>query len=112
MKAIDPGELNKRIEIFTRGNTGVDTAGFPLCVETMVRKCFAKVSRTSITEISNSQGDWKAERLRFLVRYTPVEINRTMYVRYRSAVYEIEYVNNYGDSDQYVEISAVRTVKS
>ena len=46
------------------------------------------------------------ERCRFLIRYTPKEITNDMFVLYRGKYYQIEYANNYGDSDEYIEIMA------
>lgn len=43
---------------------------------------------------------------RFLIRYTSTAISRKMLVLYRGDRYEITYINDYGDSHEFMEIIA------
>ena len=45
-------------------------------------------------------------KVRFLIRSGHTAISRKDRVRYNGADYEIEYVNNYGDSGEYTELIA------
>ena len=93
---IDPGELNKRITIL-RITGQKDAAGYlvggPQLVP--VRECWAKFTRTSGTEKEKHNADLTEIRVRFLIRTPP---------KYRGDLYEIEYVNDYGDEGQYTEL--------
>ena len=53
---------------------------------------------------SKAGADFGEVRVRFLIRYTRKPIDRKMFVRYRGKDYEIEYINDYGDSHQYMEL--------
>lgn len=105
---VDAGELNKRIKILRRTET-VDTAGYPAppTEPEVVHTCWAKFSQTSGTEKVKSNADFGEERVRFLIRYTPKKIDRKMFVLYRGSRYEIQYVNDYGDAHQYIELWCV-----
>jgi SPP1 family predicted phage head-tail adaptor len=103
---INPGELNKKISIYSKSN-GIDSGGFPTNTETLVLSCWAKITRTSGTEIIKANADFADVKIRFLIRYPKAAITREMIVRY-GVDYEIEYVNDYGDAHEYVEIVASR----
>lgn len=103
---INPGELNKKIRIILF-ETIKDAKGFDKDkTENIVREPWAKVTRVSASEVMKSSTEINLERCRFLVRYTPTEITNKMFVLYGGKYYQIEYVNNYGDSNEYVEIMA------
>lgn len=101
---VNPGELNKKIKIVmiekTKDKDGFDAEK----VERVIREPWAKVTRVSVSAVMNSSTEIKLERCRFLVRYTPAEITNKMFVVYKSKYYKIEYANNYGDSNEYIEI--------
>ena len=101
---INPGELNKKIQIMLEENTGQDEDGFPTNTEKVVRSCHAKVSYTSGKEIIQAGSEFSQAKKRFLVRYTPKEITTAMFVRYAGKDHNIVYVNPYGDSKEYLEI--------
>jgi SPP1 family predicted phage head-tail adaptor len=103
---IDPGELNKKISIYSKPS-GKDADGFSSGSLSLVLSCWAKVTRTSGTEIVKSGADLADIKTRFLIRYPKASITRKMVVRY-GVDYEIEYVNDYGDSHEYIEIIASR----
>lgn len=101
---VNPGELNKKIQIIKfieeKNENGFVKEKKPL----VVRSTRAKVTRTSIKEGAVAGREATEMKCRFLVRYTPTEISRDMFVLYKGTYYEIEYTNNYGDSNEYIEI--------
>lgn len=100
---INPGELNKKIQIIKKEETQNEN-GFPVLADKVVRTCFAKYSNTSGTEILKAGTEFSSAKARFLVRYSLAEIDADMFVRYVGKDYNIEYVNPYGDSREYLEI--------
>lgn len=102
---VNPGELDKQIQIIQMVSEGTDKDGFPLPLEEkVIRKCWAKVSNTSGTEIIKVNSEFSEAKKRFLIRYTETEINTDMFVRYNGKDHDIKYVNPYGDSKEYMEI--------
>lgn len=89
---VNAGELNKRIQIFRKGE------------EQPAHSCWAKFSQTSGSTVQKAEADWGEVKVRFLIRYTKKDLDRKMFVRYAGADYEIEYINGYGDNRQYIEI--------
>lgn len=101
---VNPGELNKRIEIVTFEDPEKNKRGFSERKEIVVRKTYAKVTRTKISELMKAEREINVTKCRFLVRYSKKEIAHGMFVKYQGKYYKIEYVNNYGDSNEYIEI--------
>lgn len=102
---VNPGELNKKIQIVLKKSEGTNQNGFPLPpVEKVIRTCCAKVTNTSGSEIIKANSEFSDTKKRFLVRYSIVDINTDMIVRYKSKDYDIEYINPYGDNKEYLEI--------
>lgn len=103
---INPGELNKKIKII-RVDIIKDEEGFEKeKIENVIRTPWAKVTRVSASEAMKTSTEINLDRCRFLVRYTSEEITNKMFILYCSKYYQIEYVNNYGDSNEYMEIMA------
>ena len=100
---INPGKLNKKIRI-VRFIGNEDPDGFDTCAEEVVRTCYAGVSNTSGTEIIRANAEFAEAKKRFLIRASGTEINTNMYVRYRGGLYNITYINNYSDDNEYLEI--------
>lgn len=100
---VNPGELDKRIQIINKAQE-MDADGYCTETETVVHSCFAKFSQTSGSELVKNNADFANLKVRFLIRYTSKTISRKMLVRYGGEDYEIEYLNGYGDSKEYVEI--------
>lgn len=101
---VNPGELNKKIKIVMIENVK-SAAGFKEDKkETVVREPYAKVTKTSIKEALRDGSEMAITKCRFLVRYTDVEITNKMFVKYNGLYYHIEYVNDYGDGHEYIEI--------
>lgn len=104
---VNAGELNQRIEIVRRVRE-TDADGFEATREEVVRTAYARFSQVSGTEIIRAGADFGRVNVRFLIRWAKTPIDRKMFVRYRGESYEIEYVNNYGDSGQYTELWCVK----
>lgn len=100
---VNAGALNKRIQIL-RVQTVKDADGYERRTETVVRSPWAQFSRTSGTEALRSGADMGETRARFVIRAGGAAISRKDRVRYHGADYEVEYVNEYGDSGEYVEL--------
>lgn len=100
---VNPGELNKKIQIIKKEETQNEN-GFPIPADKVVRTCFAKYSNTSGTEIMKAGTEFSSAKMRFLVRYSYIELNTDMFVRYAGKDYNIEYINPYGDNREYIEI--------
>ena len=69
-----------------------------------VRVAMIRGSFCSGTTLVKAGADFAEERVRFLIRYTAREITTKMYVRYRGSRYDIEYVNDYGDGHEFMEL--------
>lgn len=102
---VNAGELDRRIEILLPTETRND-GGYlsPETTPRLIHRCWAKFSQTSGTTLVKAGADFAEERVRFLIRYTAREITTKMYVRYRGSRYDIEYVNDYGDGHEFMEL--------
>lgn len=100
---VNAGKLNKRVEI-VRISTSPDADGYAAPTETVIRRPWAQFSRISGTETLRQGADMGDVKVRFLVRFGHTAISRKDRVRYSGADYEIEYVNDYGDSGEYTEL--------
>jgi SPP1 family predicted phage head-tail adaptor len=102
---VNPGELNKKIQIIQTVSAGTNKNGFSLPPEEkVIRQCFARVSNTRGSEIVKANSEFSEAKKRFLVRYTDTEINTDMVVRYNGKDHDIKYINPYGDGKEYMEI--------
>lgn len=101
---VNPGELNKKIAIVLPAKEK-NTAGFKQNKEEeVIRKPYAKVTRTSIKEALQDGNEVAIAKCRFLIRYTDIPITNKMFIKYNGLYYHIEYVNDYNDSHEYMEI--------
>ena len=101
---INPGELNKKIQIISV-NSGVDGEGYPVeGAESIVRNCRAKVTNVSGTEVVKSNAEFATIRKRFLIRAGKSEINTGMFIKYQGKKRNIRYINEYADDGKYVEL--------
>ncbi len=103
---VNPGELNRKIKIIKFDKEKDKDSFCSRREETIVRKAWAKVTRVSASEVMRAEREINLTRCRFLVRYSPKQITHNMFVLYAGIYYQIEYVNNYGDSNEYIEIMA------
>ena len=100
---VNAGKLNKRIEII-QIEKELDRDGYETVKETVVRRPWAQFSQTSGTELAKANADMSEVMVRFLIRWSSTPMSRKMVVRYAGDDYEIEYINGYGDSREYVEL--------
>lgn len=100
---INIGELNKRIKIVSVTTTRYDE-GFPINTETVIYECWAKVTQTSGTELIKANAEFSDVSTRFLIRYTPKQIDTDMKIIFQGKNYDIVYVNNYEFSNEFIEI--------
>lgn len=105
---INPGKLTKRITIFKKPNKQ-DAEGFVENGREIVRECYASFKRLSGNEKLQAGVDMAEEKVRFLCRYSPVEITPRMFIEYKGDIYNIIFVNDYNDAHQYIEIQATRS---
>lgn len=132
---INPGEFKHTIYIFER-NLIKDEHGFPLnepltyeevekyiyeffkqfsydnvnANDTLIIKAKARINSVSGTEIIKSNASFENAKKRFLIRYIKKcdKITTDMYVLHNKKIYSVKYVNNYNESNNYVEILAER----
>lgn len=100
---VNAGELNKRIKII-KVTKSKDKDGYETVTETVVRAPWAKFSQTSGTELVKADADMSEVKARFMIRWSRTKLSRKMIVRYGGNDYQIEYINPYGDSKEYVEL--------
>ena len=100
---IDAGKLNKHIQI-VRVEQIRDSDGYYVGKETVIREPWAQFSQTSGTELIRSGAELGEVKVRFLIRWSQTEISRKDLVRYAGQDYQIEYINAYGDSREFVEL--------
>lgn len=102
---VDPGDLNKKIQIIKKSDGETyDDEGHLVENEVLVRDCWAKVSNTSGTEMLKAGTEFADAKKRFLIRYTATEITAAMVVRYKGLDHNILYINPYGDNKEYLEL--------
>lgn len=106
---VNPGELRANIKIITEGTTA-DADGYPVVTRSTFHECKGKFSRTSGTEAIKSNADFADIKARVLIRYTSKSITRKMLVEHDSEDYEIEYMNDYDDRHEYIELVVSRVV--
>lgn len=102
---VNAGALNQRIQIMRYTETA-NSAGYlaPPKDPEVVHACWAQFSRTSGTEAMKAGADFGEVKARFLIRYTRKVLDRKMFIRYRDRDYQIEYINDYGDAHEYIEL--------
>lgn len=103
---VNPGELRKRIQIIRLVvSDETNENGFPLPPrEEVIRRPWAKVTHRSGTEIITANSEFSETKQRFLVRWFRNEIGTDCFVRYAGKDYDVEYVNDYNDAHEYLEI--------
>ena len=100
---VNAGNLNKKIQII-----GIlsdrDEDGYETRREVIVREPWAQFSQIRGTELMKSGASFSEVKVRFLIRWSGTPVSRKMVVRYNGADYDIEYINGYGDSMEYMEL--------
>ncbi len=102
---IDPGELNKRIEIYKRVVPAPDADGYATPSLVCVRRPWAKVSNFTAKEVAMHDADYLSSTVRFLIRSRP-GLTRKMLVKCGETYYEIDHVAALGDHDEYTAVYA------
>ena len=100
---VDAGKLDKRIQIIQL-HKAQKPNGYSTKTASVVRSCWAQFSQTSGLELVKANADMGEVKVRFLIRWTQTPISRKMLVRYKGRDYEIEYINSYGESREYIEL--------
>ena len=101
---LNPGKLKHRIQIVCVDCVQNENGYWIASEDKLVHSCWAQFSRTSGKEVVKNAADYAEITARFLIRYTPKSISRKMIILYAGDRYEIEYINNYGDSNDYIEL--------
>lgn len=101
---VNAGELNKRIDIYQKPDLEEDGYLPEDSQPKLVRSCWAKFTQTSGSELLKANADMGEAKVRFLIRYADIPIDRKMFVRYGGTDFEIVYINGYGDSLEYLEL--------
>ena len=104
---VNIGTLNKRIQIIETVKTE-DDAGFETEEIKVIRTCWASYNKVSGTEMIKSNADFTSEKYRFLIRYSKTLLSRKMQVKYNNKMYEIDYINDYNDAHEFVELICTR----
>lgn len=108
---LNPGKLKHRIEIVAVKKEQNENGFWTNPVDVPVHDCWAQFTRLSGKEMQKNSADYGEISARFLIRWTPRTISRKMVVRYAGERYEIQYINNYSDSRDFVEIIATLQTK-
>ena len=104
MMNINPGELNKKIQIVRKNSNSRDADGYPMESIEVIRECYAKFTQQSGSEIQKNESEFANAKTRFLVRHSSIVINTDMHVLYSGRSYDIQYINTYGDNGEYTEL--------
>ncbi|MCG8541241.1 MAG: phage head closure protein [Clostridia bacterium] len=102
-KKISAEDLSHKIEIGIIQNMQ-DNDGFN--VETFVKNFspWASIRNISGTEVFKSGADYNRKITRFLIRYRKDKnVNKDMKVKYKGKLYNITYINNYNEGNEFVE---------
>ena len=100
---VNPGALSKRIKIIEKRSTK-DEDGFLTYEDFEVLSCWAQKSQTSGKELFEAGKDFTESKTRFLIRYPKTTLKETMFILYDNKKYNIQYLHNYADSNEYMEI--------
>ena len=101
---VNPGELKHKIQIIET-TAEKNPNGYDILVESTFYECYAKVANVSGTEIIKSGAEFTDVKTRFLIRFK-AGLNEDMFILFKNKRFNITYMNNYGYSDEYIEIFA------
>lgn len=102
---INAGKYNKKIVIYTKGNSK-DSAGFPIENESTILTTYAHVKTTRGFTLIANDSDFEKAYTNFTIRYPITEITREMFIRFNNKEYSIEYLNNIDEANIELEIQA------
>lgn len=107
---MNPGRLNKKIEIY-KNKTGQDDYGEPINEKETILNCYASIKNKSGTEQFKTNTPFGKVVTSFLIRYSKVKtIDNTMKISFNGNDYNIVYIDNYNFSNQWLEITAEKVV--
>lgn len=92
---VDPGQLRHKITI-------KDADG------NIIHSCYAAINQTSGTEVVKNNIQFEQATTRFLIRYTKKAISNDNVVCFKGYEYDIQYINDYNMSHEYIEIIAIK----
>lgn len=101
---IDPGKFNKKITVYEKSDKK-DSEGFRTGERINIKNVWASFKRLSGSEKMQAGIDLAEEKVRFLCRYRSW-IHAGMFIEYSGTVYNIIFVNDYGDDHRYMEVIA------
>jgi SPP1 family predicted phage head-tail adaptor len=103
--SVDAGDLNKKITIVTITNI-ISDDGFNQESQVVYYSPFAKVSNMSGSQIFKAGALFDKSITTFIVRFRYDKIvTDNMRIIYKNDLYQIIDVNNYSESNQFVEIT-------
>lgn len=107
---MNPGKLNKKIEIY-KAKTGQDEYGEQIDEKETVLSCYASIKNKSGSEQFKTNTPFEKVITSFLIRFPKTKIiDATMKISFNGDIYNITYVDNYNFSNQCLEITAEKVV--
>lgn len=98
---ININELNKRISVKSVDKkTGTREE---------IWDCWASIRNTTGSEIKRNGLEIDSVKTRFVIRFTRIPLKNNMKIYYSGKVFNIVYVNNYNESNEFLEILATYT---
>ncbi len=107
---INAGKYNKKIEIIEIKQKK-DDAGFKIDEESIVLKTYASVKTTRGYTLIQNDSSFEKAFTSFTIRYPKTIIKRSMFIKYNSKKYSIEYLNNINEENIELEIQTKLVVK-
>ena len=105
-KNVNAGKYRYQITIY-KVTRGVDSAGFPVDVETAILTPYADVKTTRGYTLIKNDSDFEKAFTNFTIRYPHhTAITRDMVIHFNNRVYEIQYLNNVDEANVELEIQA------
>ena len=91
---LNPGLLNKRIEILTIGE-GYDADGYPVEGEVVYKKLWSQVIPISVKDYSEAKATQTENITKFVIRYSKsLDITNSMFIKYIDKRFKVESVLN------------------
>lgn len=103
---INPGELNKRIDVCKQAEK--DKYGFRSGEPTVIMSRWAKVSKKNGKETEGAGTDTNESTVQFLIRFSKVSIDTNMLIRYNNKLYEIQDIDDIQERHEYLRITCKR----
>lgn len=107
---MNPGNLNKRIEIYKINGTEQNDYGEILKGKTTIHTCWASVKNKNGKEQFQGNTPFAKTVTSFLIRYTKKTIDTTMEIEFNGDIYNIVYIDNYNFRNQWLEITAEKVI--